>query len=327
MEDHNNSNQQFEANDAPSQNNASEPVFASEKKKTNVLALVLGAMALVFAAVAVFFGVKYFGAGQTGNGGSGGQTAGGVSGGQVADVSATVTAEMAKEYKEVYDLVSALASKGSGRSLYTGESPLTRVNNTNVFVSTKFSLLGKALSSKDSVSAVGSDLVAAGFENIGMVPFVGSAGPEIYGYLDNETSIICNVWQEGEYTYGNGWLEYVYFSCGKTSWTWLTDEETKLIGELGAAFQEKTGKTSPIAMIVRSVSIKDSEYKPYQTLRVSLGAGVGEFYRTGPDSKWQFFTVTQAPIDCSKYDTDDLKKAFLGEVCYNDGFQQSTVQL
>ena len=319
MEDYSNSNQQFEANDAPSQNNASEPVFVSEKKKTNVLALVLGVMASIFAIVAIVFLVKYFTEKPKC------ETV--VTDQGEADEVKITTKVMAEEYKEVYDLVNELTSEFSRRS-YANETSYTRVNDTNVFVTTKFSLLSKIVSDDldTDMSAIRSDLTAAGFEDIGILPFVGSAGPEIHGYLNDKTDTICNIYPENEWVYDGVWQRSIYFSCGKISWTWLTDEETELISELGAAYQNKTSQTSPIAIDVQSISIKDSEYEPYQTLRVSLGGGIGKFYRTSPDSKWQFFVVTQAPLYCSEYDTDDLKKAFLGEVCYNDS-QESTVQL
>ena len=75
-------------------------------------------------------------------------------------------------------------------------------------------------------------------------------------------------------------------------------------------------------------NIKDSQYTPYQTLRISVGGAAGLFYRTSPEAKWQFFTGTQAVLDCSDYNTEDLKKAYLGEPCYNYNTQtDSTVQL
>ena len=43
------------------------------------------------------------------------------------------------------------------------------------------------------------------------------------------------------------------------------------------------------------------------------------------DEKWRYFTGVQAPLDCSEYNTDDLRKAFAGDVCYN-GREESTVQ-
>lgn len=74
------------------------------------------------------------------------------------------------------------------------------------------------------------------------------------------------------------------------------------------------------------LKIKDSKYAPYQTMTGGVLGAVGLWYRVSPDAPWQWFAGAQAVLDCREYDTDDLKKAFAGEVCYEGG-DLSTVEV
>lgn len=81
---------------------------------------------------------------------------------------------------------------------------------------------------------------------------------------------------------------------------------------------------------------KASKTEGYTTAQVGLGSvlddqsmpggAAGLFYKT-PDGKWHFFTGTQAALACADYNTDDLKKAYLGEPCYDASGKDSTVAL
>ncbi len=133
-------------------------------------------------------------------------------------------------------------------------------------------------------------------ENEGTLPGANS-------YLNNQ-NILCSMGM-------GGWPFSV--SCGSTSWVDHTD--IKLAGELSVAYQEKTGNSLGYVTL-HDAKVEDSEYKPYQRLQVGVVDALGLFYRTSPDSKWQFFIATQAPLACSDFDTDDLKRAFMGESCY-----------
>lgn len=39
----------------------------------------------------------------------------------------------------------------------------------------------------------------------------------------------------------------------------------------------------------------------------------------------RFFTATQAALSCSEYNTDDLRRAFMGEACWNEETQAKDV--
>jgi len=71
--------------------------------------------------------------------------------------------------------------------------------------------------------------------------------------------------------------------------------------------------------------VKTSKTEGYSTATVSISGSVygsvggfaGLFYVT-PDKVLHYFTGTQSQIPCSKFSTDDLKKAYLGEQCYDE---------
>jgi len=61
---------------------------------------------------------------------------------------------------------------------------------------------------------------------------------------------------------------------------------------------------------IATVSISGSEYG-------SVGGFAGLFYVT-PDTVLHYFTGTQSELPCGKFSTDDLKKAYVGERCYDE---------
>lgn len=79
-----------------------------------------------------------------------------------------------------------------------------------------------------------------------------------------------------------------------------------------------------------SLEIQDSETEGYQKAQVStteiggIGGSAAIFYKKG-DAPWVYFDNVQGPPACSDLNTVDLKNAFKGEQCYNEGVE-STVQ-
>lgn len=71
---------------------------------------------------------------------------------------------------------------------------------------------------------------------------------------------------------------------------------------------------------ISQVNISGSEYG-------AVGGFVGLFYST-PDGTLHYFLGTQNELDCNSYNTADLKKAYLGEKCYDQAKgAQATVTL
>lgn len=294
------------------------------KKKHNVPAIVLAFFMLAFAGAAIFFGIKYFEPKE--NKPAEPTTADEIKEDKKSDVT---TKTIADDYKEVEEMVGNL-SAGIEKAYGTrnGQGLTYKPEGLNTHIPTRLTIVEEIMIQNNEraiYAALESNFKKSGFESIGTLPFLGSAGPKIDGYLNASRNIVCGVSEDSEWGYG-GAQDFVYLECAKTDWTWLTKDEKALVAELEAAYHEKTGEYPTTIHNFGNSNPKNSKQEPYQTLSVSLGGGFGLFYRTSPDAKWQFFTGGQAPPDCSEYNTEDLKKAYLGEFCYN-GLAESTVQL
>lgn len=64
----------------------------------------------------------------------------------------------------------------------------------------------------------------------------------------------------------------------------------------------------------------------YDGTSVNVGGFVSLFYQT-PDGVWHFFKGAQSVLNCSDYNTQDLKKAYLGEQCGDEKYNMTTVKL
>lgn len=108
------------------------------------------------------------------------------------------------------------------------------------------------------------------------------------------------------------------FSC--SSGNWITEEQAAFVTDLARIANVNSISASPS-------NIQDSSVSPYQTLEARGAGYTALFYRTSPSSEWQFFTGTQAILDCEDFSTEDLKNAFAGTICWDTTTsQQSTVQ-
>lgn len=317
---------------APSQavvNNsvAAEPEPVQEKKKVNVPAILFGITTLIFAGLAVYFGMEYFKPKSGQNGDAGNQ------GGNDAVV--VETADMAEDYREVYDLMKGLvADLGTGFDRIQASSGIIyKPEGTNTYMPMRFGLSARISSDDNEATALelGTRLESKGFTSIGVIPHLGSAGPVIYGYLNSDKNIVCETYGDGMFVSQDVWRNYVILECAKVDWHFLTAEEKEFVGKLETAYFNKTGKYPitlsgyPMNLTDLESKIKNSQISPYQTLQVAIGGGYALFYRVSPDAEWQYFTGGQGPLSCSDYDTEDLRKAFAGDACF-DGQTESTVQ-
>lgn len=294
------------------------------KKKVNASAIVFGIMALLSAGVAIFFGVKYY---------------------EPKEESEPITIEqikeetkieiaastMANDYKEVVSVVESLTEGiGGARDRYENSNMLMyKPVDLNTFIPMRLTVKKQVTNSDNgeaNMDVLIGRLEGAGFKSIGTLPNLGSApAPDEYGYLNSSSNIFCGIYEDTAWSSPTNGYEYVLLQCAKTDWTWLTEDDKALISELEAAYREKEGEYPIELNIGVAVKIRDSEYAPYQSFGAGVKGAVGLFYRTGPDAKWQFFTSVQGPLECSEYNTDDLRKAFAGDYCYN-GEERSTVQ-
>lgn len=81
-----------------------------------------------------------------------------------------------------------------------------------------------------------------------------------------------------------------------------------------------------------TLTIQDSVTAGYKTASVAQGSAaaragsyVGLYYQE-PGKGWKYFTGTQQKLGCSQYNTSTLKKAYLGDSCYDSDGKDSTVK-
>lgn len=132
-------------------------------------------------------------------------------------------------------------------------------------------------------------------------------------YINYQTGVVCTNAISGM---------PINFGCGHISW--MNKEKVALANELAVAYREGTGRLLGY-ILAEANNIKDSEVVPYQRLMAQMPGAAVLFYRVSPEAKWQYFAGLQSPLQCEEYKTEDEKKAFAGEVCYN-GNEESTVE-
>ena len=230
------------------------------------------------------------------------------------------TVEGNEEVTEILNILATNVEKNSTAIITNSNLEIFYVpEGFNTHINLRFSLSRTIATDMEKVKSI---LTENGYELVGEMPHASSAPmPTTYEYINKDKEIVCGIYAVTDKTRG----ENVYASCAKTSWTWLTEEEKALLSALETAYFKKTNKY-PEKMISLNIKIKDSEYKPYQTTIVSTNDGNSQFFRTSPYSEWQYFRTSLVAASCEEYNTEDLKKAYLGEICYN-GKKQSTVQL
>ena len=138
--------------------------------------------------------------------------------------------------------------------------------------------------------------------------FLASKGfiEDSYGYLsqklfyNSDSQTYCTV-SESSFPFS--------MACSKE--TWISDEAKSLSLELAEIANFTYVAADPS-------SITDSQVSPYQTITANGGGGALLFYRTSRDADWQFFKATQAILLCSDYNTEDLKNAYAGQMCYDE---------
>lgn len=110
------------------------------------------------------------------------------------------------------------------------------------------------------------------------------------------------------------------FSSDCSSGKWLSEENAGLILALAKAADTDFVSAS-------SKDIQNSSISPYQKLTGRVANAAGLFYRVSPNAEWQFFTGTHVIVDCDKFNTEDLRKAFAGDTCWDDATgQEATIK-
>lgn len=160
------------------------------------------------------------------------------------------------------------------------------------------------------ISALTNELLQRGFQEY-QLKTMGSKE-----YINEQTGIICSV--------GEASLPYTF---GCSSVNWYDAENVELINDLAEAYKKQEGDY-PHFIATSESAVEDSGYERYQRLMVNLYGAAGWFYRVSPESEWVFFRGAQDAIPCSDFNTDDLRRAFVGVGCRNEKTQMDeTVKL
>lgn len=224
--------------------------------------------------------------------------------------------------RKIVDIMQEVATETSGVGnikSYDVDFPLVKNQNAKTLLRLEksyglyaFKELDDMDKSLEIAEAINKKLKENGFVENGDV-----SGPSYVvgdsNLINHDSGIVCNI---------NSGLPFIA-GCGHTSW--ISNDTISLANKLADAFFA-VENTYPFSINFDHYAIKDSPISPYQILiNVAVSNAKGLFYRTGPDADWQYFTTTQGVLNCSDFNTQDLKNAFAGETCY-DGSQNSTVQ-
>ena len=154
---------------------------------------------------------------------------------------------------------------------------------------------------------------------------------EMYAAHYQSGDIICILNDQLPYGEPESSLNHsVILACADTSSYLKNAQALKPYFEVYAA--QSQFDTTKVAM--NTLTVKQSKTPGYSTASVSIGGSeygsvggfAGLFYTT-PDKALHYFTGTQSGLQCTSFNTDDLKKAYLGEECFDDSNNATTVKL
>lgn len=157
------------------------------------------------------------------------------------------------------------------------------------------------------------DAIISALSELGFVGYdydaSGDEQSDVEHYINEGTGVICDV--DASY-HGD------VVSCGNIAW--IDGGKAELSNELVDAYKVATG-VYPTSLSVSIGDIVDSSYAPYQRIVIGVQEGmsgaVGLFYRVSVDAEWVYFTSTQDLMSCAEFNTEDLRRAFAGEECWN----------
>jgi len=119
----------------------------------------------------------------------------------------------------------------------------------------------------------------------------------------------------------------MYVTCAnKNAYAKVSSDVKPLVTAYRASHSDSSSED-----IFSAPTIKSSSVDGYQTASVGVASrqGIGSaaalFYRKGTD-EWKFFNFAQAELNCSDYNTADLKAAFADQPCISDSKTDTTVK-
>ena len=231
----------------------------------------------------------------------------------VFEVMDTETRSLVAELKTIAENVSGVDFEANSDS-----APVTKFDDLKAYtyltkaygISHNFHSDYNATTNEEIVSQIDKKLKSYGFVSDDDAPNYFNYGK----YKNNETGVLCTI--------GNSSIFWT--TCGY--YKWVSDEVIEKVNAFAEAIKNKEGSYPQYALSVPDeLTIVDSSVTPYQKTQISGGNAALLFYRVSPNADWQFFTGTQGLLECSDYNTQDLKNAYAGDRC-GEGLSDSTVQ-
>lgn len=232
------------------------------------------------------------------------------------EIVATVKAEVEKKmapYKLLMNVYDELAPVYRPEGMETGV-PLTK-NYGFVVDATTFPTQSeqyKLIYNTNYYETIAKLLEEKGFADTEETYTLTSSGAGPTTFVNAETGVVCAVSSLPE------------FACAYK--TWYDEKDADFSNSLAKVYKTATGEDA-YYLVAKESDIKDSPVEPYQTISVAMTGFGAVFYRTSADSEWVYFDRGQGAPLCSAYNSENLKKAFAGQACYDNVTQKnSTVQ-
>lgn len=216
-------------------------------------------------------------------------------------------AEVKQIVKKIYEALSTNIKNISAQTVF-GDGSIIKIPGTDVYTTANRSYGVHMFDRNDFKTIADNAHVYAEsvLSNNGFVEEKELMGGKLF--YNSNNGITCSVGEFG-----------VPFTASCSKNTWLTDEHKELVLSLAEA-----AKTDFVS--VDPSDIANSQISPYQKLTASGWNFALLFYRTSPNSEWQYFKGTQDLISCNEY-TGEVAKAFAGDRCWDEATQkESTVQ-
>jgi len=150
----------------------------------------------------------------------------------------------------------------------------------------------------------------------------------MYVALYESPTIICLV-SDQKPAYADGQFNTILGCADKAAYI----DNVKILKPYFTVYAAESGNNT-VQVAMSLPVIKESQTPGYATMQIgigdarygSVGGFAGLFYQT-PDKVIHYFTGTQSQIACTAYKTPDLKKAYLGESCFDSTNSKAIVKL
>lgn len=235
---------------------------------------------------------------------------------QPSEVTKKIKDTLAEKYT-LLDLDQNNQPKEGELSVRTGnDSPVWKVDGYNFYVDYEGGSSIDAVSS-DSISTelpsaeskVIRSITAQTYKEYGLVKS-GTHGGDEFSATEVYTGkgLVCTMESIGSQTSSN------QAACG------VIAEYKDAAKRAKPLFDVLPNKSSDTALV--NIEIKASLVAGYQKAQAGVGSingfgGFAGFFYKKDGGSWAYFAGTQEIIDCTKYNTDDTRNAFMGDACYD----------